>query len=257
MTGCGDDAGSGMERLLDAAAVVLESGGSAAMADRALTNLARAFHQADIDTVWRLDAILATSRAGGRPITMLRRIGPVGLNLARASAVAALSERVAKGELDAAASTAELERIRGLPPPHGRWVTALAAACAGLTFSRTMAGDNGALVLCAVAAGVGQIIRSQLATWRLPRISATFLCALASALIAAAGLDLGFSHTVAAAFLSSIIYAVPGVLLINGFLDLTTEKFLISGLQRLAHAGLLFLILALAIAVADALTPGG
>jgi uncharacterized membrane protein YjjP (DUF1212 family) len=246
-----------LESLLDAAAMVLQNGGSAAMADGALKNLAHGFGRGEVAAVWRLDGILATGREEGRPVTLLRPIGPVGLSLARASEVTALSERVAKGDVDAATFAAELERIRGLPPPYGRWVMALAAAFAGLTFSRTMAGDQGALILCPVAAGVGQLLRSQLTAWKFSRTNTTFVCALLSGLIAAAGLDLGVSQTVGATFLSSIIYAVPGVLLINGFLDLLTERFLIIGLQRLAHAGLLFLILAIAVAVADSLTWGG
>jgi uncharacterized membrane protein YjjP (DUF1212 family) len=98
----------------------------------------------------------------GRLVTLMRPIGPVGLNLIRASEAATLSERVAKGEVDAATFAAEMERIRRLPFPHNRWVLALAAACAGAAFSKTMAGDNGALALCAVAAGIGQLARSQL-----------------------------------------------------------------------------------------------
>ncbi len=242
-----------MESLLNAAAIVLENGGSATMAERALKNLARGFDRADINAVWRLDAIFATGREDGRRVTMFWPVGPIGLNLVRASEVASLSERAARKELDGATLEAELERIRGLPFPHGRWVMALAAAFAGATFSRTMAGDDGALALCAVAAGVGQLVRSQLTAWKFARSSATFICALLSGLIAAAGLRLGVSQTIPATFMSSIIYAVPGVLLINGFLDLTTERFLFSGLQRLAHAGLLFLILAIAVAVADSL----
>jgi uncharacterized membrane protein YjjP (DUF1212 family) len=243
--------------LLDAAAIVLESGGSAAMADRTLQDLALGLGCADLVAVWRLDAVSATGREEGRPITMLRPMGPVGLNLARASEVASLAERVAKGALDGPTFAAELERVRALPPPYSRWIMTLAAAFAGLTFSRTMAADQGALILCPVAAGVGQLLRSQLAAWKLSRTNTTFVCALLSGLIAALGLDLGVSRTVGATLLSSIIYAVPGVLLINGFLDLLTERFLIIGLQRLAHAGLLFLILAMAVAVADALTWGG
>jgi uncharacterized membrane protein YjjP (DUF1212 family) len=184
---------------------------------------------------------------------MLRPISPIGLNLARASEVAAFSERAVKANLDAGALAAELERIRALPFPHGRWMMALAAVFAGSTFSRIMSGDDGALALCGVAAGVGQLVRSQLTAWKFARSGATFICALLSGLIAAAGLRLGVSQTIPATFISSIIYAVPGVLLINGFLDLTTERFLVSGLQRLAHAGLLFLILAIAVAVADSL----
>jgi uncharacterized membrane protein YjjP (DUF1212 family) len=84
-------------------------------------------------------------------------------------------------------------------------------------------------------------------------MSVTFICALLSPLIATAGLRLGFTQSVPATLIVSMIYTVPGLLLINGFLDLTSERFLFSGIQRLMHAAFLFLILTIAVAVADAL----
>jgi uncharacterized membrane protein YjjP (DUF1212 family) len=44
---------------------------------------------------------------------------------------------------------------------------------------------------------------------------------------------------------------VPGLPLINGFLDLTSQKYLFVGMQRMLNAVFLFLILAVAIAFAD------
>lgn len=242
-----------METLLEAASVVLENGGTGAMAERALTNLASALDHPGLTVVWRLDLLLATERDDGRPVTVLRPVRPVGLNLVRTSEVAALSERAVQEGIDLPSLQRALERIKALPFPYSRWVMALAAAGAGAAFARTMSGDTGAFLLCAFAAAVGQLVRGELTARGLTRSSTTFLCALLSGLIAAAGLRLGFSHTIPAVFMASIIYAVPGVLLINGFLDLLSERFLYSGLQRLAHAGFLFLILAIAVAVADSL----
>jgi uncharacterized membrane protein YjjP (DUF1212 family) len=42
----------------------------------------------------------------------------------------------------------------------------------------------------------------------------------------------------------------PGLLLINGFTDVVSERYLIIGMQRIANALLLFVILAVGIAFA-------
>ena len=242
-----------IDRILDAAVMVIENGGATAMADRVLKNLAKGFGQNGIAAIWRLDCILVSDQDNRLHSAVIRRVGPVGLNLLRVSEVAILSERVAEKGIDGAAFATELERIGKLPFPHSRWIMALAVACAGATFSKTMAGDNGALALCAVAAGIGQLARSQMQAWKFTRANVTFLCALLSGLIATVGLRLGFSQSVPATLIGSMIYTVPGLLLINGFLDLTSERFLFAGVQRLVHAAFLFLILTIAVAIIDAL----
>ena len=72
-------------------------------------------------------------------------------------------------------------------------------------------------------------------------------------MIGTAGLRYGVAHGVPATLIGSISYMVPGVLLINGFVDLTSERLQAVGVQRLLQASFLFLILAVAVAVADAL----
>ena len=89
-------------------------------------------------------------------------------------------------------------------------------------------------------------------TWKLSPATLTFVCALLSALIGAAGLRLGVSQSAPATLMGSVIYQVPGVMLINGFIDVTSERYLFAGLQGLTRAAFKFFILTIAVAVADA-----
>ncbi len=244
---------SDIDSILDAAAMVVENGGSTALADRVLGNVAKGLGLEGLSAVWRVDCLLVSYPENGRTVTLMRPIDPAGLNLVRVSETAVLGEHLAHGSIERAAFLEEMAAVRTLPFPHGRWLMALAAACAGATFARTLAGDNGALVVCATAAGVGQILRSQLQAWKLRRASVTIICALLSALIATAGLRLSVSHSAPAALMGSVIYMMPGLMLINSFVDLTSERFLFAGLQQLMRAAFLFLLLTIAVAVADAL----
>jgi uncharacterized membrane protein YjjP (DUF1212 family) len=75
-----------------------------------------------------------------------------------------------------------------------------------------------------------------------------------SALIAAVGVRLDYSQTAPATLIASVVYMVPGLPLINSFIDMTSHKYLLVGVERGLNAAFLFLVLAISIAMAIALT---
>ena len=103
-----------------------------------------------------------------------------------------------------------------------------------------------------MAAGIGQFLRSLLQARKLAVAPVTLVCGVLSACIAGVGLRLGLSQTAPATLIASVIYMVPGLPLINGFVDMVSHKYLFVGLERIANAAFLFLILAIAIALAYA-----
>jgi uncharacterized membrane protein YjjP (DUF1212 family) len=240
-----------VERALDVALVVIRNGGSTAMADRTFENILRGFRQDSVSTSWRLDAVAATSRAQGVSVTTVRPIGAVGVNLVRALEAAILGDRVARREVDVTDLESEVERINALPPSYNRWTTLMAAASIAAVFSQLAGGDWGALGIAFVAAGVGQLLRGSLQARKLPVAPVHLICGMLSASVAALGLRLGLSQAEPATAVASVVYMVPGLALINGFLDVVSRRYLLVGMERIADAAFLFLILALAIAFAD------
>jgi uncharacterized membrane protein YjjP (DUF1212 family) len=234
---------------LDAALIVMQSGGSTAAAERSFSDILAGARREATLAIWRLDFIAANSIENPSN-SVLRPVGPIGVNLARASAVAVLSDRVAKGEADVAALESELVRIRTLPSPYGRWLTIAAAGVSGAAFSQLSGGDLGSLAIAFVAASIGQLLRSFLQVRKVAIAPMTLICGVLSGFIASIGLRLGLSQAAPAALIASVIYMVPGLPLINGFADLVSHKYLIVGLQRIANAVFLFLILAIAIVLA-------
>ena len=102
---------------IDAAAIVMESGGTSALAERtfnavfgALTK--RAGLAAPPCSVWRTDFVAVTLAAEGISTTILRRIPAIGLSLTRAAEAAGLGQRVAGGALNADTIGGEIDRIR-------------------------------------------------------------------------------------------------------------------------------------------------
>jgi uncharacterized membrane protein YjjP (DUF1212 family) len=245
-----------VERALDVAVMVVKNGGSTAMADRTLANILKGCGQEGVSVVWRLDFVAARIEAEGASQTILRPIETVGLHLVRASAAVALGEQVADKGAHAVEIDAEIARIQSLPSPHSRWMMTLAAACAGAFFSRTAGGDWGAFGIACVSACVGQLIRGVLQARSVARIGVTMICALISGLIATAGLYLGLSQTTPATLVGSIVYMVPGVLLINGCIDFMSPRHMSVGIERLQDAALILLTLAIGVVLAYMLITG-
>ena len=80
----------------------------------------------------------------------------------------------------------------------------------------------------------------------------TLVCGALSATIPGLGLRLGFSQVEPATLLASVIHMVPGLPLINGFVDVASHDHLLVGIEQIAHAAFVFLVLAIAIAFARA-----
>jgi uncharacterized membrane protein YjjP (DUF1212 family) len=241
-----------VERALDVALIVMRNGGTTRMADRTFRNVLKGYKHDGVTVTWRLDFAAASAVVEGQSSTIFRPVGPIGINLTRASEAAVLGERVARGKVDTAAIASEVERINTLAPSYRRWAMIAAAAGSAAMFTRITGGDWGALGIAFVAAGVGQLLRSWLQAKKLPVAPVTFISGTLSACIAGAGLRLGLSGTVPAVAVASVIYMVPGLPLINGFVDVVAHKYLSVGLERIAHAAYLFLILAIAVALANA-----
>jgi uncharacterized membrane protein YjjP (DUF1212 family) len=241
----------GITAALDLASLVLQSGGTTPMADTTLKNVLKGYGEQGVSTVYRQDFIAASTVTNGQAWTVLRSLGPPGLHLVRASEATVLSERFARGEVDTAGFVSQVERVKQLASPHNRWMTIFAAACAAAAFSRSTGGDWGGMGVVLVAAAVGQFVRSLLQKRSLPRWAVTFFCAVISGFVAVAGLRLGWSRITGATLIGSVIYMVPGIPLINGFVDIASGKYLFLGVQRLFDASALFFIMTVAVAIAN------
>lgn len=247
-----------IEIALEAALLVMRSGGSTASAERAFSKLVGASGRGDASVVWRLDFVAASGAEPDRAGPLIRAVGPIGVNLRRASEIAVLGERAANGEVDAAEIETEVARIRQLPSPYDRWLTVAVAAAIAACFVQIPGGrDWGGSGIAFLAAGVGQVVRTRLQARDAAVAPVTLACGLISSLIAAFGLRLGFSQDVATVLLGGVIYLVPGLPLINGFIDMLSHRHLFIGAERMLNAAFLFLVLGLALAIAYNVVLGG
>ena len=239
-----------IERALDVALIVIESGGSTTNAERTFRNVLKGYEQKGGTVGWRLDLVTVSGAGQDGTSTIVRAIGPIGVNLVRASTAAALGERVARGEIGPADLVPEIERIKALPPPYGHWTMMTASAFTAALMCRLLGGDLGAVGLTFAAGGIGGLVRSVLRARGLRAALLTFVCGTISASLAGLGLRLGLTPAIGPALIASVFFMVPGIPLINGFVDMVSYKHLLIGLERIANAAFLFLALAVAVAFA-------
>jgi uncharacterized membrane protein YjjP (DUF1212 family) len=239
-----------IERALAVALIVIENGGSTANADRTFRNVLKGYQQEGGTVTWRLDLVTVSGAGDDRTLTVVRAIGPVGVNLVRASAAVVLGERVARGEIPPAALPAEIARAKALPFPYKRGAIMVASALTAAFICRLLGGDLTAVGVAFVAGGIGAFFQSLLRAAGVPAAPVTIVCGLISASLAGLGLRLHLSPAVGPTLVASVFYMVPGISLINGFLDMVSHKRLLLGLERIASAALLFLALAVAVAFA-------
>ncbi len=242
-----------IEAALDTAVLIMENGGSTVAANRAFAHVLAGYEMKGVTPVWRLDLVVVKAPEESVSATLVRPIAFPAINLLRASEAMALAERVAHGAIGTADFPAALERVKALPSPHSRWMTVAAAACAAAGFAGATGGDPASLGIAVVAAVAGQALRTRLQAQKVPIALVTLVCGLLSAFIASAGLRLGYSESVSPTLIASVVYVIPGLPLINGFIDLYSYKYASVGAERMLHAAVLFLLLALAIAFAQTL----
>ena len=241
-----------VEAALDAAMIVLRNGGPTRMADRTLRSVGARMGLTGLSAAWRLDFAAAHCEVDGGAFTVVRPVGTQGINLARASEAAVFVERDPSTTLDPTAVRGEINRINAVTSPYKRWMTIVAAACAAGAFARIFGGDWAAVGIAVTSAACGQFVRTLLAARGLPAAAVTFLVALFSAFLSAAILRFGVHAAVNPALIGSVIYLVPGIPLINGFVDVISQKYLLVGLERLTSAAAVFILIAIGVASAYA-----
>lgn len=236
---------------LDVSQIIMENGGSTVRAERAFDDVLREAGAEGVAALWRYDFVAITQMSEGVPETFFRPVRPPGANLSRVAAASMLAARISKGDLDQTVIAAEVQRVKNISSPYNAWLIILAAALAAGFFTRFIGGDWGGFGIAFAAGAIGQTVRCALQTRKFGAAVTTMVCAILSALIAAFSLRAGISQAAAATLIGSVGYMIPGLPLMNGFIDVASHRNMSVGVQRILNAAFLFLILAIGIAIGD------
>lgn len=239
-----------VDSALKAAIKVIEYGGSTAFADNVFQGIISKCNVTEVSVMWRLDNIVVNYSDEGRNFTIMKPIEGIGTNLTGVSNLVKLSQDVKQGKTDISSVDSELEKINNSPSLHSKFIQILVAGFAAAFWVKFHNESFLTMAIVFSAAITGQTLRIQLRAKKVKDEYITLFCGLLSASITSIALHSGYGDVKMETMISCLIYLVPGLLMINAFVDMTNQKYIFIGSQRILNAGFLFLVLIFVIVTA-------
>ena len=169
--------------------------------------------------------------------TKFRKCTRHGVNMTVISAVSKLSVRVIHQQFSLEEYQQELDRISHLPHHYPRWLTVLAIGLACGAFCKLFGGDWVAFGATVVASGIALFVRQEIQKRYINLYMAVAISAFVATFISGLLTFTDWSADPHYAILSSVLFLIPGVPLINS-LDDMIDGYTIVGLTR-AMVGLM------------------
>jgi uncharacterized membrane protein YjjP (DUF1212 family) len=236
------------------ALTVLHFNGVTAMADKAFNNIISNAGITDVNIIWRFDNIMISYKIDGQSEILLKPISSIGTSLNGLDKVMEFSADVKSGKIPYENIDSELNKIIELPLIHKRIVYIILDGLAAAFYLKFHHGSIESILIVFFAAMVGETVRYKLQSMAVPGNRIMFISGLISAGIASIFLHSGLGTIEITTLIASVIYLVPGLRMINGFIDLTSLKYTIIGMQRIINALYLLMILAVVIMIAFTFT---
>jgi uncharacterized membrane protein YjjP (DUF1212 family) len=237
-------ANDGLDVLVGFGTSMLRAGHTAARTREWMEVLGRKLGFDNLAVGITLDSIVVSGRRDTRTATVVREIGPPGVNAERLGALENFAARAEPG-LPPKQAASRLAEIESRPPLYRiSWIgAAVGPACGGFAFLNGCGLPE--IIAASIGGGIGQWARLLLARRRLNQHFIAALCAVIAAgtylLVAAVTARLGFgaaNHP--GGLISSILFLAPGFPLVAAQLDLVQYQTT-AALTRLTYGVMLFL----------------
>lgn len=169
--------------------------------------------------------------------TAIMRIPPAHPNFYVVSELSSLSWNAFDEGLEFEVIVDQFKKITERKP-FSRWFVLLAVACANGAFAALFEADNAGIIVVFVATLLGFFTRQQLTRWKMNPYITVALSSFVASFTAGNAMMQNIGTTPDVALAVSVLYLIPGVPMINSFIDFL-EGHVLSGLSRLISAFLL------------------
>ncbi|MDO5610094.1 MAG: threonine/serine exporter family protein [Pseudomonadota bacterium] len=233
--------------LAQAAQLLHENGQRTAMGERQIRQLGRHLHLGlDASMVASWDMLLIGLRDADDATPFARRqlpSSPTNVNMQRVIAASKAIDATLAGAMDIPSLEAALARARELPPiPTPLFV--LAAVAGALALALIFGADHWLpMLLIAVSAAVGALLRRWLAGHGGNLAMQAFVAALLAGVVGGVAMRLGVPSSLGLIALCPCMILVPGPHILNGALDMLHARISL-GLARLVYAAITLLAIA-------------
>jgi len=219
-----DPEGHRVDLYLDLGRILYDAGASVQRISDSVRYCAQALGDNDVHAFVGYEAIEVGRRNGDQTqIRMHAFREPVRVNATILQGVSRMLASFGTGCVTPGAVKNRLQELRNLPPVFPAWVTVIAVGAACAAFAWLNNADFLSLWVVLIAASIGFAAK----LYAFPRTGNLYLTVLFSALVASVSalFLLPFSHTATTeiALISSLLFLVPGTILINGGLDIIRD----------------------------------
>jgi len=231
--------------LIDIASALMSSGAHTMRIIQNVSRMAETFGY-DLDlSVFQLSIMMTISRKDdpGKLLTQVRKIKPLHLNFTIVSDLSALSWDTYDKQLPYDEIITDFHKII-TQKRISSWWALLLVALANAAFCRLFKGDFTAMGLVFFATLAGFSVRQGMMKKNVNHLVTFTTSAFVASILAGLGYVFHLGHTPEIAMASSVLYLIPGVPLINSFLDIL-QGHILTGIARLVNAFSLIVCIAI------------
>ena len=206
--------------ILDAARLLMESGGKAKTVDDFVQILARGLGADSAELRIGYASMALTVSIGHSYITRMKKVGLIGVNQRLEQGLWQLARRGLHERLRLEQVEEELVRLAATTSRYGQWLTAGGVGLACAAFGRLLGVDWKGTLPVFFAATIGQCIRQFALKYHLNVFICTVLVSSVCSLLASLGGRWADSRAIGTAVIASVLLLVPGVPAVNALNDI-------------------------------------
>lgn len=230
----GEDIKSAGSLLLDIGSLLMASGANTARIRITIRRIAEALHvHCELMITFRAITITLTSHNQDYVFSSVKRTSPHGVNFTIVSGISRMSWKVVEEKWTLPQIKAELYRVKQLPA-YPWWMVVPLVALAGASFCRIAGGTLTDMCFVFISTATGLLVRKQAMHMGFNPYLAIFFASVAASFISGLAIKMGWVPNKEYAYVTAVLFLIPGVPLINSFSDIIDGN-LNNGLMRGLH----------------------
>lgn len=204
--------------LLEIGTMLMSSGASTSRIKITVDRIAEGFgYQSDLSITPSAIILSLKRRENSHLFNSLKQTSAQGINFRVVSGISRMSWRIAEENWSLDQIKAEINRLASLPR-YPRWVVVTVVGLAGASLCRLFGGDPREMLVTFIATLIGLTVRDEALKLRFNPLLSAFSASLTASMISGFFILRGGGK--AEPFAASVLFLVPGVPLINAFIDL-------------------------------------